>query len=655
MRSISSTCAVALAWLLLTGVAHAAGETDEHKDTQKQVLAPFYTSSQFDAPPAGSYALPDLGPAADGEVLDARGRPQRLHALFGDDKVVLLSFIYSTCSDINGCPLATAVLYRVIQKLRDDPQLGERLRIVSLSFDPTYDTPDVMGLYGSGFQAEGDWRFLTTKSQQQLQPILERYGQSVIRDIDDKGEPMPSFSHILRVFLIDPEKRIRNIYSVSFLNPDLLINDAKTVLNLPDSSRADGRMAHNSVATLSKPGDDKRGYETADYETASHDLVQRRGQQADLFELASNPPLGLPAVPQPADNPLTRERIQLGRRLFFDRRLSLNDTFSCAMCHVPEQGFTSNELATAVGFEGRSVRRNTPTLYNSAYLTKLFHDGRETTLEQQVWSPLLAHNEMANPSIGAVIEKIRRTPDYAGLFEAAFDGKGPSMETVGMALAAYERTLVSANSAFDRWHFGGDLGALNPAAKRGFALFTGKAGCASCHSVQSEHALFTDNALHNTGVGYRESMGIRSEKQRVLVAPGVEIEVDRDIIDQVSEPAPADVGLYEVTQNPHDRWKYRTPSLRNVALTAPYMHNGSMSSLREVIAFYNDGGVENELLDPRIRPLGLADEEIDDLLAFLHSLTGDSVDTIVSDAFAAPVGDITKNDPHWAHKKLADD
>lgn len=547
------------------------------------------------------------------------------------------------------------MLYRVIQKLRDDPQLADRLRIVSLSFDPAYDTPEVMALYGSGFQAEGDWRFVTTSSQQQLQPILDSYGQSVIRDIDENGKPLPSFSHILRVFLIDPEKRIRNIYSVSFLNPDILINDAKTVLGITDSVPAGGAANGVMHASLSKPGDFKHGYERPDYETASQDLLERRGQQADLLALAENPPLGLPAVPQPDDNSLDRKRIELGRRLFFDRRLSLNDTFSCAMCHVPEQGFTSNELAKAVGLEGRSVRRNTPTLYNSAYLTRLFHDGREYNLEQQVWAPLLAHNEMANPSVGAVINKIKRTPDYAGLFEAAFNGRGPSMETVSMALASYERTLVSGNSAFDRWHYGGQEDAMDPAAKRGFDLFAGKAGCVSCHTVSQDHALFTDNAMHNTGVGYRESMGIPTGKQRVVLAPGVEIEVDRDIIEQVSEPAAADVGLYEVTQNPYDRWKYRTPTLRNVALTAPYMHNGSLSSLRDVVEFYNEGGVSNELLDPRIRPLGLSDQEIDDLVAFLRNLTGDNVDMIVSDAFAAPVGDITEKDPHWAHKKLAND
>jgi len=629
--------------------AHAEGDHGAQAD-RPVVLAPFYTKSEYTPPPAGSYKLPVLGYAADGQVIDADGKPQQLHRLLGEGRAVLLSFIYSTCNDINGCPLAAAVMYAIQQKIQNDPELQERFRMLSLSFDPFYDTPDVMKLYGAGFAGKGDWRFLTTRSRDQLQPILEAYGQSVIRDVNEQGEEQPSFSHILRVFLIDPEKRIRNIYSVSFLNPDLIINDARTILGAEGNKNLGGLV---KVSQLSRPGDNKDGYESDSYVTRSEAVEARRGTRSDLMRFVESPPLGLPPVPVPEDNPLTREKVELGRKLFFDRRLSLNDTFSCAMCHVPEQGFTSNEVAMAVGLEGRSGRRNSPTVYNSAYFTRLFHDGREESLEQQVWGPFLARNEMANPSVGAVIGKIRRIPDYRGLFEEAFGGRGPSMETVGMALASYERVLVSGNSAFDRWHYGGDASAMSASAQRGFELFKGKGGCVSCHTVGESFALFSDDQLHNTGMGYRESMGIKPDKEKVLVAPGVYIEVDREIIDSVGLPPEPDVGLYEVTQNPHDRWKYRTPSLRNVALTAPYMHNGSISTLREVIEFYNQGGVFNQLLDPRIRPLELSDTEMDDMVAFLRSLTGDNVDEIVADAFAAPVGDITKDDPNWAHEKIA--
>ena len=158
--------------------------------------------------------------------------------------------------------------------------------------------------------------------------------------------------------------------------------------------------------------------------------------------------------------------------------------------------------------------------------------------------------------------------------------------------------------------------------------------------------------MHNTGIGYNESMGIRPEKERVLLAPGVYVDVDTKIIDSVGEKLPADTGLYEITQNPNDRWKYRTPSLRNVSLTAPYMHNGSLSTLDEVVRFYSKGGIENKLMDPLIKPLNLTDEEQSELVSFLQSLTGSNVDSLVSDAFAAPIGDLTENDPNWAHKRV---
>lgn len=400
------------------------------------------------------------------------------------------------------------------------------------------------------------------------------------------------------------------------------------------------------------PGDRKHGYDTEHYTTSSLSLDARVGQQADLMALIAEPPLGLPPVPQPEYNVATAEKMELGRRLFFDRRLSLNDTFSCAICHIPEQGFTSNELATAIGFEGRSVKRNSPTIYNVAYYTMLFHDGREFTLEQQVWAPMLASNEMANPSIGYVLNKIQNIDDYDGLFEAAFEGKGPTMETVGMALAVYQRALVSANSRFDRWYYGNDKSALSEQEQRGFDLFMGKGNCSACHIVGNDYALFTDNQLHNTGMGYRESMGIGPAKKRVQLAPGVFVDVDREVIESVrQQPKQNDVGRYEVTQNPYDRWKYRTPSLRNVALTAPYMHNGSLSTIRDVVEFYNEGGVPNELISPLIRPLALTAEEVDDLTAFLNSLTGDNVSMLVADAFAAPIGDIRDTDPNWANEK----
>jgi len=347
-------------------------------------------------------------------------------------------------------------------------------------------------------------------------------------------------------------------------------------------------------------------------------------------------PLGLPPVPVPQDNPLTREKIDLGRKLFFDRRLSPNNTMSCAMCHVPEQGFTSNELGTAIGIEGQTVRRSAPTLYNAAYMLRLFHDGREFSLENQVWGPLLAGNEMGNPAVGYVIERIRGLDDYRGLFERAF-GQGPSMGTIGMALASYERTLVSGNSRFDRWYFAKERDALSAQEREGFRLFSGKAGCGACHTVGARNALFTDQGFHNTGVGYARGMG-GDRAYRVQLAPGEHAEVRESETASYSEPPPNDVGRFEITLDPADRWAYRTPALRNVALTAPYMHDGSIPTLEEVVEFYDKGGVANDALDPRMKPLGLTDEQKRALVAFLKALTGDNVEALIRDARRAAPG-----------------
>ena len=322
------------------------------------------------------------------------------------------------------------------------------------------------------------------------------------------------------------------------------------------------------------PGDVKEGYESADYQTQSRSLLNRRGSRQDLIQLVETPPLGLPPVPVPSNNPLTRAKIDLGRQLFFDRRLSINNTVSCANCHIPEQGFTNNEISTAVGVEGRLVIRNAPTIYNVAYLKHIFLDGREIGLETQVWQPITARNEMAAPSIGYVINKIRRIRDYDGLFEAAFEGRPPDMAAIGDALASYQRTLLSADSPFDRWYFGNDDDAITESAKRGFEIFAGKGQCAVCHRIQTDHALFLDHQFHNTGIGYAVSRAEKPAQKRksirVQLAPGVFTEVASETIQSVSRiKSFNDLGLYRVTENPADRWKFRTQTLRNIALTAP--------------------------------------------------------------------------------------
>ncbi len=343
---------------------------------------------------------------------------------------------------------------------------------------------------------------------------------------------------------------------------------------------------------------------------------------------AAQPPLGLPAL---AEAPAAPALVDLGRRLFFDRRLSFNGTLSCGMCHVPEQAFTQRELATPVGFGGLPVKRNAPALYNVAYRPRLFHDGREATLELQIWSPLLAANEMANPSIGSVLERIEALPEYAAAFQAAF-AQPPNVANVGRALAAYERTLVSANSPFDRWHFGHESAAVSAAAARGFDAFRAR-GCDACHTIAEDHAQFTDDLYHDTGIGYAASM--RGGPKQLQLAPG-EVVV---LTTSVQVPVANDLGRYEATLQPGDRWRYRTPTLRNIALTAPYMHDGSLATLEAVVDHYAAGGVAHEGLDPLLRAFTPTDRERADLVAFLESLTGSNVEALAIDARTAPIGD----------------
>ncbi|WP_282608981.1 cytochrome-c peroxidase [Pelagibius sp. Alg239-R121] len=351
---------------------------------------------------------------------------------------------------------------------------------------------------------------------------------------------------------------------------------------------------------------------------------------------ASEPVLGLPKINHPEENQPTPGKIALGRKLFFDRRLSINRTMSCAMCHIPEQGFANWELQTAVGVEGRTVRRNAPTVLNAAFYRVLFVDGRDTSLETQYIAPLVARNEMANPSAGYVVELLRSLEDYRGAFEANFDG-GPSLDRIGKALAAYQRSLIAGNSPFDRWLYQGDERALNASQKRGLGLFKGKAGCVSCHLIEETHAIFTDNAFHDIGYGWwrEQQRQTPRDHQQVEVAPGVVYPVPHAVIASVSEKQQPDLGRYEVTQDPDDRWKFRTPSLRNVAVTPPYMHDGGFAQLKDVLRFYNEGGRAHDGLDPVIRPLELSDRDLRDLEAFLTALTSPDIPRLIEEARTA--------------------
>jgi len=255
------------------------------------------------------------------------------------------------------------------------------------------------------------------------------------------------------------------------------------------------------------------------------------------LKLAQQTVLGLPKVPVPKDNPLSRKKIELGRKLFFDRRLSLNNTFSCAMCHIPEQGFTSQEQATAVGIEGRTVaaiRRRSITSPISKNCFMMAENPRwKIRSGDHFWRP----TKWAIPRSASSSTKSSACPTTKACSRPLFQSP-PTMETVGQAIASYERTLISGNTPFDRWHYGKQPDALSPTAQQGFALFTGKAGCAQCHVIGPQHALFTDHGLHNTGLGYRDSMQKDPETRRVQVAPGIAFDLDSTAIAQWEKPNP---------------------------------------------------------------------------------------------------------------------
>ena len=298
-------------------------------------------------------------------------------------------------------------------------------------------------------------------------------------------------------------------------------------------------------------------------------------------------------MPVPPDNPLTAEKVELGRRLFFDTRLSRDGTVACASCHLPERAFTDGR-SVAVGIGRARGRRNAPTLYNRAYVSTLLWDGRAASLEEQAVLPMVSATELDNTH-DEVVRRLRESHLYRELFASAFGTEAISIERVAKAIASFERTLLSVDSAFDRYDVRGDELALSPAARRGLELFRGKGRCTFCHGTP----LFTDNRFHNTGVSWRH---------RPSLGP---VAVDG-----------LDLGRYEVTGRQADKGKFKTPSLRDVDQTAPYMHDGSLETLEEVIDLYDRGGEPNPYLDESVKMLNLTAREKAQLIAFLKSLTG---------------------------------
>jgi cytochrome c peroxidase len=338
-------------------------------------------------------------------------------------------------------------------------------------------------------------------------------------------------------------------------------------------------------------------------------------------------PLGLPPVPVPADNPQSPEKIALGKRLFEDKRFSSTGDVSCATCHDAAKGFADGPLKTSEGIRKLTGTRNAPTVANAAYFTTLFWDGRSASLEDQAQHPIVNPVEMGLANHDPVLEVVRSDPAYVAAFRGVF-GKEPAavtMAEVQKAIAAFERTLVFGDSPFDRYHFGGEKTAMSEAQVRGFRLFLDKGRCVSCHTIEQNHALFTDNRFHNVGVGVNK---IQPEAPELvasfLKAKAAGLDVDKAVL---TNPKTSELGRFAVTDLFDDIGGFKTSTLRNIALTAPFMHDGSLATLRDVVVHYNNGGVTkagdpvNDFLSGGIRPLDLTEAEIDDLVAFLEALT----------------------------------
>ena len=308
--------------------------------------------------------------------------------------------------------------------------------------------------------------------------------------------------------------------------------------------------------------------------------------QAPNPEVSVRPeiPLGLDAyMPIPEENPLTREKVALGRRLFFDPILSRDGSLSCATCHDPRRAFTDGQ-AVAVGVLGRKGNRNSPTLVNRGYGAAHFWDGRAASLEEQALQPIENSNEF-DMSVEGVVARLQEHHEYPTLFEAVFE-REVNAEDLARALASYVRTILSGDAPIDRY-LNDRREALSEQARKGVRLFRGKANCTACHLGPT----FSDEQFHNTGIAWRDGEWL-------------------------------DPGRFAVTGKEEDRGAFKTPTLREITRTAPYMHDGSLATLEEVIEFYDRSGNPNSHLDSELRPLHLTAEEKQALVAFLQALSG---------------------------------
>ena len=321
----------------------------------------------------------------------------------------------------------------------------------------------------------------------------------------------------------------------------------------------------------------------------------------------------------PPETPQTPETIALGERLFFDGRLSADGTVACSTCHDPARAFTDGKPAS-IGIEGRVGQRNAPTILNALYNKTQFWDGRVKTLEEQAALPIVNPVEMGQPSMDAAVTRIAAIAEYQHAFRGVF-GHPPNGPDLLRAIASYERTQVSFDSPFD--HFtAGEENAIDDSAKRGWELFNTRARCNKCHALSEDTrdvTYFTDNDFHNIGIGIiRHDVVALARQAEQLINSADATAIDRAAI-QTNMSA---LGRFLITKKEPDIASFKTPDLRNVLVTGPYFHDGSQETLWDVMDHYNKGaGLQNPYLDEDIQPLALSEGDIDDVVAFLASLT----------------------------------
>jgi cytochrome c peroxidase len=337
--------------------------------------------------------------------------------------------------------------------------------------------------------------------------------------------------------------------------------------------------------------------------------------------------LSVPAGAEP-----TPEKVALGEKLFNDKRLSADDSVSCATCHDPNKGFVDGK-DTSEGIKKQKGMRNSPTVLNAMFNASQFWDGRASMLEDQAKLPILNPIEMGMPSPEAVVAKVKGLPEYPAQFQKVF-GRDVNYDDLAAAIAAFERTQYSGNARFDKFILGEDK-ALTASEKNGWALFNGKARCNECHAANIAQPLFSDQKFHNIGIAAHKQDFVQLAREGVRVVRAG----DQKQIDELAlQTKFSELGRFLVTKQENDVGAFKTPTLRNIGITGPYMHDGSLVTLWDVMDHYNKGGIQNPYLDGGMQRLGLTEPEIDDLVAFLFTLTDARFDKLNAQELARQRG-----------------